>query len=92
MVVLGSAGRGESLLAWIRTMRCYLRTGEPDGCEDRWFAALGAEIDDILNEAGVSYCKGGVMARNPLWRGSVATWHAASAIGFGDQSKGSVVR
>jgi hypothetical protein len=27
--------------------------GEPDGREDRWFAALGAQINDILHEAGV---------------------------------------
>ena len=76
VAVLGSAGRGESLLAMDQDNALFFTQGEPDGCEDRWFGALGAEINDILNEAGVSYCKGGVMARNPLWRGSVATWHA----------------
>ncbi len=48
--------------------------GEPDGEEDRWFAALGTHVADILHEVGVPYCMGGVMARNALWRGSVATW------------------
>ena len=75
VAVLGSAGRGESLLAMDQDNALFFAQGEPDGREDRWFAALGAEINDILNEAGVPYCKGGVMVRNPQWRGSVATWH-----------------
>jgi DNA polymerase-3 subunit epsilon/CBS domain-containing protein len=29
---------------------------------------------DILHEVGVPYCTGGVMAKNPAWRGSLATW------------------
>ena len=76
VAVLGSAGRGESLLAMDQDNALFFAHGEPDGREDRWFGALGAEINDILHEAGVPYCKGGVMARNPHWRGSVATWHA----------------
>src|SRR5262249_12973914 len=28
----------------------------------------------ILHEVGVPYCRGGVMAKNPQWRGSAATW------------------
>ena len=31
-------------------------------------------LADILHEVGVPYCKGGVMAKNPAWRGSLATW------------------
>ena len=76
VAVLGSAGRGESLLAMDQDNALFFAQGEPDGREDHWFGALGAEINDILNEAGVPYCKGGVMARNPQWRGSVATWRA----------------
>ena len=34
-------------------------------------------VADILHEVGVPYCKGGVMAKNPQWRGSVATWRDA---------------
>ena len=75
VAVLGSAGRGESLLAMDQDNALFFAQGEPEGREDRWFGALGAEMNDILNEAGVPYCKGGVMARNPQWRGSVATWH-----------------
>ena len=74
VVVLGSAGRGESLLALDQDNALIFAQGEPEGEEDRWFAALGTHIADILHEVGVPYCKGGVMARNAPWRGSVATW------------------
>jgi DNA polymerase-3 subunit epsilon/CBS domain-containing protein len=74
MIVLGSAGRGESLLAMDQDNAVIFERGEPDGEADRWFAAFGAHVADILHEVGVPYCKGGVMARNALWRGSVATW------------------
>jgi CBS domain-containing protein len=74
MIVLGSAGRGESLLAMDQDNAVIFERGEPDGEEDRWFAALGTHVADILHEVGVPCCKGGVMARNALWRGSVATW------------------
>lgn len=74
MLVLGSAGRGESLLAMDQDNAVIFERGEPEGAEDRWFAALGAHVADILHEVGVPYCKGGVMAKNAPWRGSVATW------------------
>lgn len=72
--VLGSAGRGESLLAMDQDNALVFTAGAPDGPEDVWFARLGAHIADILHEVGVPYCKGGVMAKNPLWRGSLETW------------------
>jgi DNA polymerase-3 subunit epsilon/CBS domain-containing protein len=74
LLVLGSAGRGESLLAMDQDNALIFAQGEPDGEEDRWFAAFGAHIADILHEVGVPYCKGGVMAKNAPWRGAVATW------------------
>jgi CBS domain-containing protein len=74
MIVLGSAGRGESLLAMDQDNAVIFEQGEPEGSEDRWFAALGTLVADILHEAGVPYCKGGVMAKNAPWRGSLATW------------------
>lgn len=76
MIVLGSAGRGESLLAMDQDNALIFERGEPDGSEDRWFAAFGALVADILHEVGVPYCKGGVMAKNAPWRGSVATWQS----------------
>jgi len=73
-VVLGSAGRGESLLAMDQDNAIVFAEGEPGGAADQWFATLGARVADILHEVGVPYCNGGVMAKNPQWRGSVATW------------------
>ncbi|MBX9827180.1 MAG: CBS domain-containing protein [Xanthobacteraceae bacterium] len=77
--VLGSAGRGESLLAMDQDNALVFAEGAPDGPQDRWFAQLGTHAADILDEAGVPYCKGGVMAKNPQWRGSVATWQGRIA-------------
>jgi DNA polymerase-3 subunit epsilon/CBS domain-containing protein len=77
--VLGSAGRGESLLAMDQDNAIVFAEGEPGGDVDRWFERLGIHVADILDEVGVPYCKGGVMAKNPQWRGSLATWHARVA-------------
>jgi CBS domain-containing protein len=74
LLVLGSAGRGESLLAMDQDNAIIFEKGEPDGPEDRWFAELGTHVADILHEVGVPYCTGGIMAKNAQWRGSVATW------------------
>ncbi|MBV6486173.1 MAG: CBS domain-containing protein [Pseudorhodoplanes sp.] len=78
-VVLGSAGRGESLLAMDQDNAIVFAEGAPQGREDAWFARLGIHVADILHEVGVPYCVGGIMAKNPLWRGSVATWNARIA-------------
>ncbi len=75
MTVLGSGGRGESLLAMDQDNALVFAQGDPGGPEDTWFAALGTHVADILDEVGVPYCTGGVMASNAQWRGSVATWH-----------------
>jgi DNA polymerase-3 subunit epsilon/CBS domain-containing protein len=74
VLVLGSAGRGESLLAMDQDNAILFAHGAPDGPEDRWFAELGSELADILHAAGVPLCKGGVMAKMPAWRGSLETW------------------
>lgn len=74
VAVLGSAGRGESLLALDQdNALIYATDGE---AADRWFACFGTRLADLLNETGVPYCSGGVMASNPRWRGSFAAWQA----------------
>lgn len=72
--LLGSAGRGESLLAMDQDNALVFAEGEPEGDADRWFAQFGGIVADILDEVGVPYCKGGVMASNAEWRGSPETW------------------
>ncbi len=86
VAILGSAGRGESLLAMDQDNAIIFEKGEPGGTADKYFETLGGHIADILHEVGVPYCKGGVMARNAAWRGSVATWQARIADWIGRSS------
>lgn len=74
VIVLGSGGRGESLLAADQDNAIIFAEGEPGGENDRWFAALGERMAPLLDEAGIPLCNGGVMAKNAAWRGSLATW------------------
>jgi DNA polymerase-3 subunit epsilon/CBS domain-containing protein len=73
LAVLGSAGRGESLLAMDQD-NALIFSDTDDPAADAWFAALGTHVADILHAVGVPYCKGGVMARNPQWRGTLTQW------------------
>ncbi len=72
--VLGSAGRGESLLALDQDNALVFADGGDTEAHDRWFAELARHVTAILNEVGVPYCKGNVMASNPLWRGPLSLW------------------
>lgn len=74
VLVLGSAGRGESLLALDQDNAIVFERGEAGGPEDKWFEALARRMNELLHEAGVPLCKGGVMAKNPSWRGSLDEW------------------
>ena len=74
MMVLGSGGRGESLLAMDQDNAIVYASGEPGGPEDQWFEALGARVADLLHAAGIPYCKGGIMASKAEWRMSVDSW------------------
>lgn len=73
VVVLGSAGRDESLLAMDQDNAIVFADDAPADA-DAWFAELGRRMTDMLHAVGIPLCKGGVMARNPGWRGSHATW------------------
>jgi DNA polymerase-3 subunit epsilon/CBS domain-containing protein len=74
VLVLGSGGRGESLLAADQDNAIVYSEGEPASATDTWFEELGGHIADILDETGILYCKGGVMAKNAAWRHSVKGW------------------
>lgn len=76
VLVLGSVGRGESLLAADQDNAVVTAVPEDPEASDRWFARFGAHLADFLDAAGVVYCKGGVMARNPAFRGSIEDWRA----------------
>ena len=75
VLVMGSAGRGESLLAADQDNAIVFEKGEPGGSADQWFEELGTRMAKTLDEAGIPLCKGGVMAKNAAWRHSVDGWH-----------------
>jgi signal-transduction protein with cAMP-binding, CBS, and nucleotidyltransferase domain len=73
LLVLGSAGRGESLMAPDQDNALIHEGGADD---DIWFAGFADRLNRLLDEAGVPYCKGGVMAKNRAYRHSLADWRA----------------
>jgi DNA polymerase-3 subunit epsilon/CBS domain-containing protein len=79
VLVLGSAGRGESLLAPDQDNAIVFADTEDEATADAWFARHGAMMADCLNEVGIPYCTGGVMAKNAAFRGSSSTWRARIA-------------
>lgn len=71
LLALGSAGRGESLLA--ADQDNALIHGFPDD-DHPWFAEFGARVAQILDAARIPYCRGGVMAMNRNLRHNLAGW------------------
>lgn len=71
MLVLGSGGRGESLLVFDQDNAIVHRGTKAD---DVWFAELGKRVNEMLNQAGIPFCDGGVMAREAKWRKSLEEW------------------
>ena len=76
VMILGSGGRGESLLAPDQDNALIHAGTESD---DPWFAEFAERMTRILDDAGVPYCKGGVMASRPLWRHDREGWRAQVA-------------
>ena len=79
VMVLGSGGRGESLLALDQYNAIVFDSGESEGDVDRWLEKLGHRLNDMLHDIGVPFCTEGVMARNAKWRKSAAAWRAQLA-------------
>ncbi|MCY3830170.1 MAG: DUF294 nucleotidyltransferase-like domain-containing protein [Rhodospirillaceae bacterium] len=73
LLVLGSGGRGESLLAMDQDNALIYADDAPDGA-DGWYEQLGTRTADILDETGVIYCPGGIMASNAAWRKPLGVW------------------
>ena len=71
LLVLGSAGRGESLLSFDQD-NAIVHLGA--GTDDAWYAELGRRLNDMLNQIGIPFCDGEVMARAPAWRRSLEGW------------------
>ncbi|CAD7030890.1 DNA polymerase III subunit epsilon [Pseudorhizobium endolithicum] len=76
LLVLGSGGRGESLLAADQDNALVIDDdyhGDLDSEED-WFSRFSMRVNEILDRAGVPYCRGGVMAKNRSWRRRHGEW------------------
>jgi signal-transduction protein with cAMP-binding, CBS, and nucleotidyltransferase domain len=76
LLLMGSLGRGESLLRPDQD-NGFILADYPDaehGAVDAWFRDLAERFNAALDAAGFPLCKGGVMARNPLWRKTRTQW------------------
>ena len=96
LLVMGSLGRGESLLTPDQDNGLML-ADYPDAdhdAVDAWFRRFTEDFNGRLDRAGFPLCPGGIMARNPLWRKTARQWRdqmgvwanrrAGAALLFGD--------
>ncbi len=76
VIVMGSGGRGESYL-YPDQDNGFVLADYPDALHaeiDPWFIQLAERMTAALNQVGFEYCKGNVMATNPLWRKTISQW------------------
>ncbi|MEM7243440.1 MAG: DUF294 nucleotidyltransferase-like domain-containing protein [Pseudomonadota bacterium] len=74
MMVLGSGGRGESMLAMDQDNAIIFKGSAKDVENDVYFQQFGQKVADILDAVGVQYCKGGIMGANADWRRTDTAW------------------
>ena len=72
LVVMGSLGRGESLLVPDQDNGFLLADGAE--AHDDWYADLAATFTTMLDSIGFPFCKGGVMATSRQWRKPAMAW------------------
>lgn len=76
LIIAGSGGRGENNLIPDQDYG-FILADYPDDAHndiDPWFFTLAEHVSDSLNLIGLPYCKGHVMATNPLWRKTKSQW------------------
>jgi signal-transduction protein with cAMP-binding, CBS, and nucleotidyltransferase domain len=76
VIVMGSGGRGESLLHPDQDNGFILADYPPSEHSgiDTWFIELAERMTDALDTVGFPYCRGNTMATNPVWRKTVSEW------------------
>jgi CBS domain-containing protein len=76
LLVMGSAGRREMLLAPDQDHGLIWEDLPPAkaGPVEEFFARFGTALTENLLTIGYPLCEGGVMANNPSWRGSLRAW------------------
>lgn len=78
LVVMGSSGRRECLLAPDQDNGLVI-ADYPDADHariDGYFLELATRLTRLLDEIGFDLCKGNVMATNPVWRKRASEWKA----------------
>lgn len=78
VIVMGSGGREENFL-FPDQDNGFILTDYPDdehATIDPFFIELAERMNRDLDAVGIPYCKGHVMARNPLWRKTISQWRA----------------
>lgn len=78
VLVMGSGGREESFLRPDQD-NGFVIEDYPDDQHNRidaWFVELAVRVTDALAEVGFEYCRGDVMAINPVWRKTLSQWRA----------------
>jgi len=76
VIVMGSGGRGENYL-YPDQDNGFILEDYPDEDHNRvdhYFRELAVRMCDDLDKVGIPYCKGHVMASNPLWRKTLSQW------------------
>jgi len=75
-IALGSEGREEQTLATDQDNAIIYVEDNNHSIETiiDYFSQMAHIVNDLLAEAGYSYCKGGIMAKNPKWTASIDTW------------------
>jgi CBS domain-containing protein len=78
LILMGSAGRGESLLHPDQDNGFILADYQDSDHTriDGYFIALAERLTRDFATIGFPLCKGGVMATNPLWRKTISQWRA----------------
>ena len=77
-IVMGSGGRGESYLNPDQD-NGFVLADYPDELHrdvDPWFIELAERMTQALDQVGFSYCRGNVMATNPVWRKTISQWRS----------------
>ncbi len=82
LIVMGSAGRGESLLAPDQD-NGFILADYDDGAHariDAYFVALAVRFTQLLDAIEFPLCLGNVMATNPVWRKRISEWRKQIAV------------
>ena len=76
VIVMGSGGRGENFLVPDQDYGFVLADYPEDRHDeiDPWFVDLAERLSRDLDAVGLPYCKGHVMATNPMWRKTISQW------------------